>query len=806
MNFISLIKFIVSLSATVVVLIALNTRFGQLPEIGPFMSPFEGFWQLAEGNNRDDEHYTLTGLADEVSIHYDDDGIPHIFAQSDVDLYTAQGFLVARERLWQMEFMAMAASGRLTEIAGEEALGFSQYMRNLGMVIGAERAAENMMANDQSRAIVEAYTDGVNQYIDQLESHDLPVEFRLLGHEPEEWTPKKTALVLMNVSETLTANSDAHQMTNTLDLLGEAFINRFFPKYADHHEYYIPNEGQFDFEPLTASMPDSSFTPRIMEESPAELPQPGIGSNNWAVHGSRTTSGSPMMSNDPHLGLSLPSIWIEMQLHTPEMNVYGVSLPGTPGIIIGFNEAVSWGLTNAGSLAMDIFEIEFRDDDLSEYYHDGEWKPVEKREQIYEMPDGSTVTDTLLLTHHGPITTRPDESPHSTRTPAGHAVKWTAHNPGNELLAVYKFNNASDVDDFQEALHHFHVPAQSPAFADSSGNIAQFHHGRYPVRWESQGDFISDGRDPAYEWQDDIPMDQTPRVINPQRGFTGSANQPAVGEYYPYNLGWHYATNERGVRIHELLEAESSVDPAFMKDMIHDDLSVEARRILPHLLEWLEEDQLSTEQLQYLDILVDWDYRYHPGSQAPFFFDQWWQSIHQEIWSPHLAGISRHVRRPDRETTALQLIDNPDDEIWFHGEFDDINELVTAVFEQAFESAVSEAGQPGEQWEWGNRQNVRIDHIAQLPGFGKSGLAPGGTNLALNASRDGWGPSWRMIVDLSDPVSAWGTFPGGTSGNPGSYYYDNFVDQWESGELRELRFWRSTDEAEAAFTITLSEQ
>lgn len=798
------VRFLVSSGLAILVLIALNVRFGMIPAMGAFLSPFEGFWQLAEGDaDRTDQQLEIPGLAETTRIVYDDDGIPHIFAETTEDLYFAQGYLVARERLWQMDFLARAAEGTLTEVIGEDALDYSRYMRNLGMVKGAENAVDQMYSDDRSRLKVEAYTAGVNEWMENLDTRKLPLEFKLLGYEPQRWTPLRTALVLMNISHTLTGRSSDFQMTNTLDVFGRDFINRFFPKFSENAAYYIPNEDQFDFDPYTVTAPEKSFTPKTMHESPVELPDPGIGSNNWVVDGSRTSSGNPLFSSDPHLPLTLPSIWIEMQLHGPQVNTYGVTLPGTPGVVIGFNEAISWGTTNAGSDAMDIYEIEFRDESMTEYRYDGDWVEVESREEIYRMPDGSEVIDTVKSTHHGPIVSPQGNQVFPETKPGGHAIRWTAHQPGNETLALYKFNRASSPEEFQNGLEHFHVPAQTFAYADTSGNIGLFHHGRFPVRWESQGRFISDGSDPRYDWQDRIPAEQMPKKINPERGYLGSANQPPVGDYYPYDIGWLYASNERGTRLHELLASRDDFDADSFRNMQTDDLSVEARRMMPFLLDHLNEEQLESEAKAFVGYLEEWDYRYHAESKAPVMFDRWWQTVYNAIWDPEFAEIDRYVRRPDRERTGLELKRNPNDSLWVSGGYESLTQLITEIFGNEFLKLKNNNGPPGEDWKWEKRQSSQIRHQAEIPGLGESGLAPGGTARALNANHNNHGPSWRLVVDHSNPLKAYGIYPGGTSGNPGSYFYDNFVDDWEAGELRELRFWQNLDEIESTYTITL---
>lgn len=795
-------KLFTALILTVIVIVLLNSRFGMTPALGPFFSPFDGFWQNIE-QDRSDQDFELSGLSDEVTVHYDDFGIPHIFATNQEDLMKAQGYIVAKERLWQMEFYALVASGRITEIIGEEALEFSQHMRNLGMVEGAEKALDNMMEDERSEQMVTAYAEGVNQYIDKLDAEELPIEYKVLGYEPEEWDPVNSGLILMNMAHILTGDPKDFMLTNTKEAFGEDFVNRFSPRYHESREYFIPDEGQFDFDPIKTDPPDN----RVAANAPANLPfsehNYGVGSNNWVVGESKTATDGPILSNDMHLGFSMPAIWIEMQLHSPELNSYGVTIPGAPSIVAGFNEALAWGFTNAYSDAMDIYEVEFRDESREEYRYEGEWREVEKQVETYEMPDGSEVHDTLRFTHHGPVINPIGQRPAEPYFPIGHSIKWTAHEPGNELLALYRMNQADNLDEFQRAKSHYEIPGQNFAYADTSGNIGIFHQGKYPVRWKGQGDFISDGSDAAYDWDQYIPQDHLPKSINPEKDFLGSANQKPVGEYYPYYLGRHYAPNYRGQRIHEMLEEASEIDINFLKDMIHDEYSNEASHILPHLLQWLQEEELEETQQTFSEDLGDWDFYYDGESRYAHFFDRWWQSIEDTIWSRAYPQTISPAKRPHREDLARELIENPEDEFWLNGNFESIEDLVTTIYRQEFSALVEEIGEPSEQWKLKNRQHVKMEHLGQIPGFGEKGLSPGGMDHALKATKEDFGDSWRMIVDLSEPVKAWGNFPGGTSGNPGSKYYTNFLNDWENSEMRELQFWKKADDAKPEFTYTL---
>ncbi|MEX2398166.1 MAG: penicillin acylase family protein, partial [Balneolales bacterium] len=355
-----LAKAIVSLTFTLVLIILLNQRIGSIPPLGKFLDPISGFWQNAElAYPSGEENISIHGLKEPVRIIFDDRGVPHIFAENDHDLYLAQGFITARDRLWQMEFQTHAAGGRISEIVGKAGIEFDRFHRRIGMGYGARNVLKAMQANEQTWASVTAYSDGVNAYINSLGKSELPIEYKILDYEPELWSPIKTGLMVMNLANTLTGSSDL-EMTNTLDKLGPDLTKKLFPHDAPYFNPVLPEDTGWDFEPKQAQQPDPGFVPQVMENAYHLEQEPGIGSNNWAVDGSKTESGSPMLANDPHLNLTLPSLWYEVQLHSPTVNVYGASLPGAPAVIIGHNEHIAWGVTNTGADVMDIYEIEFQ--------------------------------------------------------------------------------------------------------------------------------------------------------------------------------------------------------------------------------------------------------------------------------------------------------------------------------------------------------------------------------------------------------------------------------------------------------------
>ncbi|MGZ3874573.1 MAG: penicillin acylase family protein, partial [Mucilaginibacter sp.] len=331
------IKAFISIIITFGLIWVLETKFGDIPAIGVFLNPSTGFWQNAESKNiLPAEKLKLTGLHDEVLIHYDEHRIPHIFALNDHDLYYAQGFVTARDRLWQMDIQTRSAAGRLSEIVGPKALEIDRYHRRMGMVYGAENGLKGVMADPRTREMVTAYTAGVNGYIRGLAPKDYPIEFKLLNYTPEEWKPINCIFLLKLMSETLAGGSDQFAMTNNLKLFGPKVVNELFPDYPFHEDPIIPAGTKWNFKPLPIPKPSAEYTAQMTGNShPAEKVD-GIGSNNWAITGSKSATGYPILANDPHLNLTFPSIWYQVQLSSPTGNVNGVSLPGAPCVIIGY--------------------------------------------------------------------------------------------------------------------------------------------------------------------------------------------------------------------------------------------------------------------------------------------------------------------------------------------------------------------------------------------------------------------------------------------------------------------------------------
>jgi len=803
----SWIKALLALAASLALTWALNTKHGDVPPFGKLLSPYRGFWRNAEpaDGGEAQQILALPGLQQPVTVRFDDHRVPHVFAQNDHDLYFAQGYLTARDRLWQMEFQTHVAAGRLAEIVGPARLETDRFFRRMGLPFGAANSLKVMMADPTTRTVLESYSAGVNAYIGQLTPATLPFEYKLLDYQPEPWQPLKCALLLKFMAWDLSGRSDDLRMSNILGKYGAAVVKDLFPDYPTREDPIVPVGTPLDFKPLATPPVPASFQAAYAANALKTEPDAELGSNNFAVNGVKSASGYPLLANDPHLQLNLPSIWYQVQLHAPGVNVYGVTIPGAPTVIIGFNESVAWGVTNVAADVLDWYQLKFKDGSKREYWHDGRWKPVRRvveRIKVRGQPDR---LDTILYSHHGPIVYDKAEKPFHPQTAVGHAMRWTAHDGANEVLSFYRLNRARAYPDYTAALATYGSPAQNFIFASSERDIAIWPNGRFPLKWRDQGKFILDGTDPAYDWQGWIPAAHNPHVKNPARGFVSSANQFSTGPDYPYYLHWTFASYERGHRINQRLEQMTHVTPDSLRLLQNDNLNLNAQLMLPRLLALAEKGAgapaADSPEGRALAELRHWDYNYAAHAIGPSIFDLWYNELVKRIWDDEfsLKATGLEMRYPARDRTN-NLILREDSSRWVddrrtprHRET--LPELARLSLQYATDSLTRKFGPFSSKWQWANQKSTDILHLLQLKGFGHMDIDCGGGAGIVNATSERNGPSWRMVVALGPEVKAYGVYPGGQSGNPGSPYYDELLETWRTGQLHELVFLRSAEES-----------
>lgn len=802
-------KFFTSLAITLLLIFLMDRGWMigsiPIPPLGKFLDPYHGFWQNIEPNGyQGKKQLMIPGLQEPVSIVYDSLLIPHIFAKNNNDLYLAQGYVTAMHRLWQMEFQTHAAAGRVSEIvAGDAILDYDRRQRRLGMTYGAVKALDAM---EQHPAVIQ-YTKGVNAYIQSLRYVDLPFEYKLLDYKPEPWTPLKCALLLKNMAQTLNFGDKDIEMTNALKLFGKEMVDLLYPDNEHVGDPIVDKPGQWNFAPVALNDTPPALPDELIGISKPPPPDPTIGSNNWAVSGSKTYTGYPMLAGDPHLQLNLPSIWYAIQLNAPGINAMGASLPGVPTITIGFNDSIAWSVTNAQRDLVDWYKITFKDKTRDQYLLDGKWVNSRKVIERITVRGGPTFYDTVVYTHWGPVVY--DHSFHAGNELNGYALRWIAHDASEEINAFYRLNRAKNHAEFSEALNYFSMPAQNFAFASVAGDIAMRVQGKFPVRRKDEGKFVLDGSRRSNGWLAFIPNEQNIADKNPPRGFVSSANQYPADSTYPYYVTATHYEAYRNRRINNVLRNSGNITYRDMMKLQTDNYNLKAAESLPTFLSHLDTTTLTHLQKQAYRVLRSWDYINSANSAGASYYEAWWDNLMTLIWD-EMSDTSTALQVPTTYTTIKLIKEHPTLEF-----FDILStpekETAADVVRKAFLLAVEDI----ENWKtehatlpvWAEYKGSYIAHL--LPGLTPLSVPvkTGGNHDIVNAHSRTHGPSWRMIVSLEPSgVKAWATYPGGQSGNPGSAFYTNLVPRWAAGDYYALLFLRARDQdlQKVFYTTTLN--
>jgi penicillin G amidase len=759
---------------TVIVIMLLDRPMGSTPALGRLLDPVNGCWANAESVNKNyNLNIPLSVLQEPVIINFDNRLVPHIRAGNPHDIYVAQGYVHAYFRLWQMDLQTRAAAGRVSEVLGDKALQFDRGQRRKGMVYGAENSLKAMEADPRTKLMLDAYTAGVNSYIATLKPRMYPLEYKLMGFAPERWTNIKSALLLKYMADDLTGETDDIALTVLKGILSQQELDYLYPEKIAGSTPIIP--ATTSFQPATLrkrnAPPDSVAFAKLHLSDFKHEREDGKGSNNWALSGGRTANGSAILCNDPHLGLNLPSLWFEVQLQTPFMNVYGVSLPGAPGVVIGFNNNISWGLTNNYRDVKDFYTID--QSSPHTYIFGGKELSYTERVERIGVKDKPDYYDTVKYTVHGPVIY--DETfagPDGLTKPL--ALSWMAHRKSNELLALYMLNRSNNYPEFVAAIQYFKCPAQNMIYADRKGNIAIWGQGQFINKWNGQGKYVMNGTDSSTLWRELIPVTENPHALNPQQGYLSSANQSVTNNDYPY---WYNGSfvELRAWRINEVL---GNMHNATVKDMFalqNDTYSILAANILPVMLQYINTASLQGEAKQYADSLAVWNYTLTAHSQTTTVFQLWWARFYKALWNERFSQIPEGLLPAPERTMQLLQIDT--------ALIARAVPILQATYRQTIDTLATIKNK-----EWYHVKNTSVRHLTKIPSFGFDDLEIGGWGNTVNAMKGTHGPSWRMVVQMGNEIEAYGVYPGGQSGNPGSKYYATFLNKWAGGEYYKLLF------------------
>jgi len=719
----------------------------------------------------------LDGMTSPAIVEFDERGVPHITAGSDQDAVMAMGYVVARDRLFEMEFLWRVATGRLSEVLGRDALDQDRFFRRTGMArsVGEQARRLENLTSDAGRS-VDWYAAGANAWIDSLSPRSYPMEYRLLGFAPARFSAEYTAALQLFMTFDLSFRSDDVAYEQARRLLSQRDFAALFPERSRHEVPIVSGvdvesdtDGAASAAPAT-SRPITRTSSGLRQLSDSGYPYrgyiEGTGSNNWAVNGARSASSAPILAGDMHLNLSLPAIWYEVGLYTPTARSYGVTFPSVPIIVEGITPTHAWTFTNTGADQIDRYLLTL-DESGDRYLYDGAFRPLVVTSDTIRVRDGEPVVLSLRYSHHGPVED----------TPLGPvAIRWTGHEPNRTLEALWAMHRARNHEEFVDATRLWDAPMQNILYADVEGTISIRSTGYLPKR--SSGTGLLDGSTSATAWQGRVPFDELPAWTNPDRGFLTSTNQRPTSDMEPY-MGLDWRSIFRSRRIHTLLAAKSGHDAADLMDYQADVHAVQADYLIP-LVDTLT--GLDKAGRELVERLVAWDRQMRTDSREATLFAALADTLYELVWDEE---VFRHIPRPH----FVRMFAEPGhgeplvDEVWF----DRASTPRQETFDDILREAVRRQALHDEALPWGEVHTLQMRHITRSPSLRalwREGMPYPGWKETLSPARGmeaTHSASWRVVVDFSNGIpSAWGVYPGGQSGNPFSRHYDAHVDTFVS--------------------------
>jgi penicillin amidase len=804
----------------------------------------------------------VAGLQDNVEILRDEWGIPHIYATNLHDLFFAQGYTQAQDRWWQMEFWRHVGSGRIEELVGKKdsLIGTDMFIRTLGWRQVAEQEIQTCDREALDR--LQAFSDGVNAYITNREPGKLALEYSVLGLigvkvKVTPWTPVDSLIFAKMMAWDLGPSENHEEDRATLyQLMGQEMADQLLTPpwpYGTKPTILQPEDLPISSQTgntQTVSENKCAGTNTMVPDSP--LPSislvfnsvEGIGSNNWVVSGKMTKSGMPLLANDPHLGIQMPSIWYEIGLHCHPANgespldVVGFTFAVTPGIIIGHNSSIAWGVTNVGPDVFDLYQIHVNPDNPLQYEWNGEWRDMTVRDETITFGDGKEpVTFKVRETHLGPII-NDNKIDKETGQVMGFnnedplALRWTALDPSTLLESIVKLDMATNWDEFRDALRYWDVPAQNFVYADAKGNIGYQTPGRIPIRAKNDSGLVpSPGWTDEFEWKGFIPFDDLPRIYNPERGYIATSNQAIVpleyynqlaeklGEGFNYTISREWDYGYRAERVVELLKEKAPHTISTFQAIQGDNKLLSAGEILPYLANVKFND---AELAEARDWLLDWNYQCDMNNPQAALYAEFWAKLVNNLFDDQVTE-DIVIHGGDREMRAIYLLmSEPDSGWWDDATTKDVvetrDDILVRSFSEAYHDTVAALGKDRTKWKWGDLHKALfvsnplglsgiglIENIVNRGPYAASGSTATVDNTVWYTDAGDfsvkWVPSMRMIVDLSDFTNSVTINTTGQSGHPYSQHYDDMIDLWRNIKYHPM-LW-TQDQVEKASVNTL---
>jgi len=726
---------------------------------------------------------SIAGLTAEARVIRDERGVPHIYASNEHDLYFLTGYVTAQERLWQMDMVRHATQGRLSELFKRDMFNTDYFLRALGM---SDKSRVVLEKEDPAiLATLQAYTDGVNAWIAGC-GNKLPPEFKVLGYKPEQWTMIDITNIIGFIGWDL-ASSNLSDEINNYKLgrkLGPEKASELDANWNLVDEVVFP-KFKIDNRLIDSAMEAIGSMKKLEELGIVTL----SGSNNWAVSGSRSETGKPILSNDMHLGFNVPGFWMQVHQVIPgKLNVTGVIFPGEPFIVAGHNDRIAWGMTNLSVDDIDLF-VETVDSTGNNYLYNGEWLPFRVAEQVLKMNDDSSQTRTIKYTHHGPVISGMQGIDDAVLT-----MCWSGFDYSDEIKAVYLLNRAGNWDEFRAALSNFRSISQNFAYADVDGNIGLNTGGGIPVR-KGTGLLPRRGDTGEYEWKGYVPFELLPSSYNPEEGFVSSANQRTVGKDYPFFISGEFSMPYRILRIREMAAEKQVLGIDDFKRMITDNHSAYAKMLTPVILKGAEAlTAPGKTESAVIEELKGWDYAMDASLVAPTLFEFIRMEMARQLLGDELDELYGAPLGRQHDFYIYTLMKEGPDE-WVDNvdtpEKETMDMIIARSISAAVDTLTARYGEFGENWQWGKIHTFTLEHpmggvkiLDRLLQLNSKTYGVGGSYHTVEpyAYKDNFrtnhGASERHIFNTADWDRSLTVIPTGTSGIPGSPFYLSQTDTY----------------------------
>jgi penicillin amidase len=778
---------------------------------------------------------TVQGLAAPVEILRDTDGVPHISAQTEVDAVFALGYVHAQDRLWQMEFQRRIGNGRLSEVLGDATRKTDIFLRTLGPARAAASAWAGI--SPPIRKVVEAYVAGVNAYIGSHHGRALPIEFTILGFEPEPWRPEDVLVWAKMMAWNLGDNWEKELLRAKLnERLGAERAGQLMPAYAVDGPLILPDgisgvRGQGSGVRSQALRPTEQATPpRSLIPDPRSLDGllavnrtinnalglggTAIGSNNWVVGGARSASGKPLLANDPHLGAQIPSIWYLAHLSGGQLDAIGATLPGVPGIVIGHNQRIAWGVTNTGPDVQDLYVEHINE--RGEVEHNGAWQPLKLVTEVIKVKGRPDVPIQVRITRHGPLISDAIEGSEQAL-----AFRWTALDDEDHTIEAFNgIARARDWEQFTKALRDYKAPMQNFVYADEDGNIGYYAPGALPIRARGDGRLPVPGWTDEYDWTGYVPFDELPHALNPPQGFIVTANNKVAPNSYPHLISTSFAAPYRAARIAELIQAKDKLSLDDMAAIQADVRSAQARELLPFLVQAKVVDARTRDAIAFLR---DWDGTIAADSPQAAVYEAWYEQIPAHLFADELGDELWNEYADEKDMIAIVVAGllKTNSKAWC----DDIRTpqpedcaaaLGGALLDGLNDMTQRQGSDDVRSWRWDRVHLARFPHNpfdqvgALKPIFSRS-IANGGDGFTVDVApirrSDLYNQyhvsSYRQIIDLANLDASRFIHTGGQSGQLLSGGYSAMLERWQRVQYLAMRYETESINAAAAARLIL---